>query len=298
MTAQRFFALLHNRRGQRYLDLPDHLEQAAAEFTKATQYAPQWSVPWYNLGLVRKLQRQWAGSLAANLTAAELDSTDEAAWWNAGIAATALGNWPVARRAWQSFGITLPAGDGAISMNLGQVPIRLNPEGAAEVVWCRRIDPARAIIENIPLPTSGHRYGDLVLHDGAPTGTRIHAGHEVPVFDALQLLRPSAATTYSIAIQIGSEADMLALTSLAREHDLGIEDWETIRNLCKACSEGNPGAHPGATSYTDGQTLHLTIAAPSDAILRDVLSAWSDAHHHSGIGQITVLVPGAQPALS
>ena len=111
----------------------------------------------------------------------------------------------------------------------------------------------------------------------------------------LALLNNSA---YSVAIQVGSEADMLAFTKLALEHDLGIEDWETIRNLCKACSEGNPGAHPDAPSYTDGQTLHVAIAAPSDDILRSVLTAWAEAHPASRIDGIQVLVPGVPQTFS
>jgi tetratricopeptide (TPR) repeat protein len=85
-----FFALLNNRRGQRYLDT-GALDRAATAFERAIHHAPDWSVPWYNLGLAYKCQRRWPESLRCNLRAAELDPTDEAAWWNTGIAATALG---------------------------------------------------------------------------------------------------------------------------------------------------------------------------------------------------------------
>ncbi len=224
--------------------------------------------------------------------------TDEAAWWNAGIAATALADWSTARRAWGAFGITLPPGEGEIIMNLGLVPIRIDPEGSAEVVWCRRIDPARAIIQNIPLPASGYRYGDLLLHDGAPNGTRILRGQEVLVFDALQLLHGSAYTTYIIQIQVGSEADAQALAQLVIEQEMEIEDWETIRQLCKACNEGNPGVYAGAASYADGQSIHLAIAALHDNALSSVLATWANAHPQSKIIDIEVLVPGARESLS
>jgi hypothetical protein len=288
-----FFALLNNRRGQRYLDDTDALDRAAAAFERAIHHAPDWSVPWYNLGLVYKRQRRWPESLYRNLRAAELDPTDEAAWWNAGIAATALGEWETARLAWQAFGIELPPGEGEIRMRLGPTPIRLNPAENGEVVWCARIDPARAIVRNVPLPASGHRYGDVLLHDGAPNGTRMWHGQEVPVFDALQLLQASPHATYAVRVQAASTDDVLALATLAEERDCGIEDWDTIRQLCAACSAGNPGSHEAPAPYAAGQFVELAIAATSDAALRELLAAWGATHPASTALDVTLLLPGA-----
>ena len=53
----------------------------------------------YMLGLAHKYLGEWAPSLASNLQAVACDDEfNEAAWWNAGIAATALGDWVQARR--------------------------------------------------------------------------------------------------------------------------------------------------------------------------------------------------------
>lgn len=293
-----FFALLHNRRGERHLNETGDLERAALAYGRAAQLAPEWSVPWYNLGLVRKYQRQWAESLRCNLRAAELDPEDEAAWWNAGIAATALSDWEAARLAWEAVGITLPPGDGEIRMRLALTQIRLNPESQGEVVWCERIDPARAIIRNVPLPESGHRYGDLLLHDGAPNGTRVYKGREVPVFDALQLLQASRYTTYQVQARVGGEEDVLALAELAEQHGCGIEDWETIRRICAACSRGNPGAHE-LPSREPGQSIAtFAIAALDDAELRALLTAWAGDHPGRAALDLTVLVPGAAGPLN
>lgn len=54
-------------------------------------------------------------------------------------------------------------------------------DGNAEVVWCRRLDPARALIRNVPMAESGRGYGDLVLHGGEPKGTRSIEGREVSI---------------------------------------------------------------------------------------------------------------------
>jgi hypothetical protein len=132
--------------------------------------------PSHPLGLVRKRQRRWTESLACNLRAAALDPTDEAAWWNAGIAATALGAWASARQAWAAFGIELPPGDGEITMRLGLTPIRLNPQSNDEVVWCTRVDPARAIIHNVLLGLSR----DPVFKRAGPALPRLGGGVRPP----------------------------------------------------------------------------------------------------------------------
>lgn len=292
-----FFAILHNRRGQRYLERGD-LDAAALSFARAIDREPMWAVPWYNLGFVYKLQRRWRESLDCNLSAADLDPQDEAAWWNAGIAATALGAWDEARRAWTAFGISLPPGEGEIVMQLGLTPIRINPDTAAEVVWCRRIDPARAIIQNVPLAASGHRYGDLLLHDGAPEGTRILDGQEVPVFNALQLLRASDYGTYAVRVRVEDADDVRALVAVAETDGLGVEDWDTIRRLCAECSRGNPGAHAAAGAYTPGQLVTLAVAARGDDELRTALTRWAAGHETRAVDDITLLLPGSQASAS
>ena len=91
-------AIEHNKRGMA-LEEEGKVSEAEAMYRQAIDDAPQWSVPWYNLGLLYKRQRQWSDSLACNRRAVELDPSDAAAWWNLGIAATGLGDWPEARRA-------------------------------------------------------------------------------------------------------------------------------------------------------------------------------------------------------
>jgi tetratricopeptide (TPR) repeat protein len=126
---------------------------AEQAYKRAADVAPEWSVSWYNLGLLYKRQRRWQESLDANQKALALDPEDGDSWWNLGIAAMAAGDWQLARQAWRSCGIPLPDGDGPPELDYGLVPIRLNPESDAEVVWSRRIDPARAIMRKCALPS-------------------------------------------------------------------------------------------------------------------------------------------------
>src|SRR5262249_40889416 len=143
-------AMFQNETANRLND-SGQIDQAIAAYQKAIEIDGSWPIPWYNIGLIYKTQRKWMKSLQFNRRAVELDPTQTDAWWNRGIAATALSRWSEAREAWTACGIHVPAGDGPIEMELGPVPIRLNPDSDGEVIWTRRIDPARAIILNVPL---------------------------------------------------------------------------------------------------------------------------------------------------
>ena len=84
------------------------ISAASAAYAGAAFLAPAWSAPWFNRGLLAKLQRRWAESLRLNRRAAELEPNDPPIWWNLGIAATALGEWNTAREAWGRYGIHVP----------------------------------------------------------------------------------------------------------------------------------------------------------------------------------------------
>src|SRR5262249_14447288 len=119
------------------------IAEAVKYYEKATKLWPAWATPWYNLGLLRKEQRNWRESLRCNQKAVTLDPSERDAWWNLGIAATALGDWAEARRAWKGFRIRIPEGEGPIEMEIGLAPIRINPHEEPQVLGCGGIAPAR-----------------------------------------------------------------------------------------------------------------------------------------------------------
>src|SRR5579863_739535 len=256
--------------------------EAEKAYRDAGAIAPTWSVPWYNLGLMQKYRGEWAASMECNLRATELAPSDEAAWWNLGIAATALGHWDQARLAWTKCGISVPEGDGPIEMHLGSVPIRLSGRADGEVVWATRIDPARAVLLNVPLPDSGHRWRDLVLHDGAANGHRMLRGREVPVFDSLQRLAASQYRTYVVDVDAGPEA-MEMLSTVADELGGAAEDWSTnTRNLCRECSEGTPG-HLHDVDHSSPAHQSAGVAARDRHHLDEILATWKRRSGHNHI---------------
>lgn len=229
-----------NEQGRSLLDAGD-LDGALDAFGAATRLDPDLDSAWFNMGLVHKSRHEWEEAARCNRRAAALARVDqqEPAWWNLGIAATALRDWATAREAWGRYGIAISPGEGPIEEDFGLTPVRVDPGGSSEVVWCRRIDPARAVVLNVPFPESGHRCGDVVLHDGVPHGERVVDGRTFSVFDELERWAPSPTPTLKAAVVCSSPSDSDALSRVFGEADLTAEDWRMrVRILCEACSTG------------------------------------------------------------
>jgi hypothetical protein len=253
-----------------------NVEESIRLYQKAAALAPRWSVPLYNLGLLFKYQHRWQKSLMYNRQATELDPGNEAAWWNLGIAATALGRWKQARAAWRGFGIDIPDGEGPLDFPCGYGPIRLDPDGQAEVVWAHRIDPARAVIASIPFPESGYRWRDIALNDGAPVGYRQYDGKDYPVLNVLQFLEASPFGTFVATVALPRRGKLVVrLAEIAAEQEGSAEDWTTsVHILCRACSEGRPHSeHDTEAAPPEGAHL-IGIAARSRAHATRILSTW------------------------
>jgi tetratricopeptide (TPR) repeat protein len=247
---------------------------SAALYRLASAIAPEWSAPWYNLGLQRKYEGDWKHSLRCNQRAAELDPEDEASWWNLGIAATALNDWAEARRAWEKVGVSVSEEEGEIRMAETTGCVRIDPRGCGEVVWGTRIDPARTRVLNVPLPESQRRFGDVLLQDGAQEGSRTSNGHEYPVFNELALWKASSYSTFQVTVLAPSHEAADRLMSLCMERDFGCEDWGTIRRLCKQCSLGNPEPHACIAAEEQQGRLYGFGASSREALV-DLLEKWA-----------------------
>ena len=269
------------------------LDRAVSLYEKAARADSSWTVPWYNLGLLAKERRDWKMSRRHNQEAVRRDPANQAAWWNLGIAATALSDWTEARRAWSGYGLEIPEGSGEIVGDFGYTPIRINPQGNGEVIWSRRIDPARACISSVPFPESGHRHGDLVLHDGAPNGYRLLRGREVAVFDEIEILTPSRLGTFETTVFVEGIEDLAALERIFGSAGAAAEDWSSIQNICKQCSEGRPhdGHDPGG-EHAAGER-HIGMAAAAEEVASELLRSWSAQTGGRQTGAVTTLLsPG------
>ena len=260
---------------------------------------------WFDLGLFAKRRRDWVESARLNaraLDGAPPDRDGNPAAWNLGIAATALGDWASARRAWDRYGVDVPEGDGPLTMRLGMVPVRLNPTdtdlGAepfeidgvvheTEVVWTERLSPGHARIVNVPLPESGHRYGDVVLIDGSPLGERFNGTSWVPVFNELTLLERSPLLTWTVQVEAHEQADAQALSALADGRGLAAEDWtSSFQILCKACSEGRPGAHDHGQPEGSWRSARRFGVAGREEHVRALLHDWASSGAGRQVGEL------------
>lgn len=268
----------------------DRASELAAELLTI---APDTFVVWFEAGLLSKALGDWPEAVRRNeralslFTSADADGFDgvNPAAWNLGIAATAVGDWPTARRAWQAYGITgIDPGSDPIDVDFGMAPIRLNPDrpslthqrpldlGATEVVWCWRRSPAHAVVASVPLPESGHRFRDVVLHDGEPKGSRRLGDREASVFDELALLASSEIPTWQAQITGASPDDLNALGDLMGARGLGVDEWSGIRVMCSECSHGSPDtAHAHEPAAPDATRVGL--AGQEDDLI-ECLELW------------------------
>ncbi|GAB3346765.1 hypothetical protein RMN56_04335 [Micromonospora halotolerans] len=227
---------------------------------------------WYNAALAYKFLRNWAKAydLGREAAARSTRGSGDPAFWNLGIAATIMQDWATARDAWSGYGLDVPDGEGEIEADFGVTPIRL---GGGEVVWARRLCPTRARVLSVPTPGSGRRFGEVVVHDGAPNGERTVDGRTYPVFDELLLFRASELPTTTVDVVAGTPEDVGALATLFDEHGYAAEPASGVRVLCACCSEGT--VHQDRDHQVGGgQRVHL--AAPVDRIV-GLLDAWCAA---------------------
>ena len=269
---QRAARLMHQ--GAELLDT----DRRAAErcYRKAVSLDPELHEAWFDLGLIYKWRRDWVNAFECNLRAAELvgEVAEEPAWWNLGIAATALRRWEVARRAWRAYGVSLPEGSGPIEADLGTCPVRILPEAEAEVVWGRRVDPARVVLASVPFPSSGHRWGDYVLHDGSPNGERILEGRTYAVFDELERWQPSDVPTLEADVDVDDEDDVRALVEAVEAAGFVAEDWTAnVQMLCRDCSEGTVHGHDRAR-FDAGRQRVLGLAGSAEEITA-IVERWA-----------------------
>jgi len=229
---------------------------------------------WFDAALVHKFRRDWPRAYALGKEAARRArrGQEDPAFWNLGIAATILRDWATARDAWSGYGVELPPGTGEIVEDFGLTAVRIATPDGQEVVWAERLCPARARVLSVPFDPA-RRFGEVVVHDGAPNGERVADGRRYPVFDELARFEGSDLATLSVTVTADGPGDVDALLSAFQERDLGAELLGNGKLLCKCCSES---AHPVSRSAPPSGPQTVLLAAPEDEA-SSLLDAWRSA---------------------
>lgn len=251
------------------------LEEAESAYRDALDANATSAEIWHGLGVLYKVQGRWREASEALSKALDLDASDEGWWWDLGIAATGLEDWDTARQAWKKCEVGLPEGEGPVEADMGRAAIRLGRSAdSPEVVWARRVDPARAELLGVPLPLTERRWKDVVIHDGVPSASRRLAGEELPVFDEILLAKPSEYSTFMVVARIGPRTADRALLDKAEEMGFSAVDWRpSIRFLCKTCLQGVP--HQKHFHEIEGGERLFGLAAPREEEALRVMDAWA-----------------------
>ena len=249
--------------------------------------SPDWSAPYAYLSSIYKNRNEWKPALHYSLQAIEHNPFNETVWENTAIAATALEDWKTARHAWNQLGFKFKNSMEELRLDLGLIPVRLNPATQPEIVEAQRIDPARAIVKSIPQPSSGCRYNDLVLLDSKPNKNFVMHGRKLGVFDELQVLKSSLWLTYAVVLHTSSKESVDTLARLCKEAGLGFDNWSNATRFFQA------NLHQKVMEFYDQSIFGklsqdaflVAIAARNYSDVLTVLKSWEviTLNHYRGL---------------
>ncbi|MGC6416876.1 MAG: tetratricopeptide repeat protein [Bradymonadia bacterium] len=186
----------------------------------------------FNLGVVHKLKGRWSEAVDAFETVLQFRSNDQASSWNLGIAYTALGRLGDARRMWAQVGLPMPEDLAVDELSEGElIPVRLpRTDRGAEVLWARRIGPARARLKGIALDPTHGSYNDIVLLDGVPDGETTYRDEQVPIFNVLARLALGGLAAYGL-VPLDDDTSIQPLLDRLNAEVIPHADWRPLAQL-------------------------------------------------------------------
>lgn len=271
-TAEQLYRLVveYDRRGDVY--------NAVKLCKRLARMAPDWSVPFAFLSRTYRSRMEWKPTFHYCLKAVEHNAFDENLWETLGIAATALGEWETARYAWNQLGFHFKPSAEALHLDLGIVPVRLNPGTQPEIVAARRIDPVRCVIESIPQPSSGRGYKDLILVENQTNQNSSFylQRKKLYIHDELQLLKPSNLHTFSVLLHTSSAGDVDILANLCLSANIGFDNWSNATRFFQ------PNLHRNVQEYFDQaflvkkerEVFLVAVAAKKTSDVQKILGTW------------------------
>lgn len=182
---------------------------------------PEWAEPYHAMGKLFKTRKDWKGAFYHFKKAVSLHTKCPEWWLDLALSAEALKKNRLAGSIWKKFN--------APKKKSPLVAFRTNQVNWCEIVPGRQVDPAKGFITGVPSPESGFKFKDEVLTDYTPCGWSITSHTKYPVFDILDMLKPSHYGTFSCMIHSDKDSAALEkLRELCRCNDLGFDNWSAI----------------------------------------------------------------------
>jgi len=263
-------ALAYDRAGDAY--------NAVKLYKKVVRLAPHWSLPYHFLSLFYRQRNEWKPSFHYSQKATETNPEDKTAWHILATSATALRRWQIARKAWNELGFEFRQTNKILDLDLGLIPVCINPKTKPEIIWARQIDPARAQIESIPQPASGRRYKEIILIDNQPVAHRRLRDKRVPIWEELESIRLSAYDTYAVILETDEKSKVDILDKLCFDAEIGFDNWSKATRQFQIRNQGILPEYFGADIFAKvhGNTNYqlIALAAKSAIEVKEVLYAW------------------------
>lgn len=223
------------------------------------------------LGRIYKRRKEWKPALHFLKKGLAQKPDDQDAWWDVGLAATALGKKKLARIIWNKFGWNAES-----TFSGGIISVRAQWGDGFELLWGRRISPALALIGSIPWPDSGLHFRDQVLVDGRPSGWQVVNRKKYPVYDQAGIFKTSDYLTWSCKLSSGHQEHLNLLERLCRESGLGFENWSNSSLQQKIERSGAlPEYHQQSPFEESEESVVIAIAARNEDDIKQTLTAWS-----------------------
>ena len=102
----------------------------------------------------------------------------------------------------------------------------------------------------------------------------------------MQIITPSEYKTYEVQILFRNIEDIEVLIEMAHAQELAVEDWSTLRNLCKHCSEGRPHEKHEIEPPAADRPVRIGAAAREQPEVLALFDSWSAERagcHHMAI---------------
>lgn len=236
---------------------------------RIVRQCPAWAAPFSFLAEIYLRRREWKPALHYSLAVLKRRADDDRAREIAVMAALAQRRWCLAR--------TLA---GAHCLRWRQPAIRLvclNPGSRPEVLPARVRATGQTVLEGVPQPASGYRYGDVVLTGWSPIAIQVSARRQLEVLPVWKCLFRSRYQTYSVVLATGRTEQVEALRKLCLHEGIGFDNWSMAVRQMAPRDGSRPAELYDSTIFRErpsqGHTL-VALASPRKGKVWRALQNW------------------------